>query len=74
MQKHGKNMSKFKEIIDLLVKEKELPRSAHDHPLRGNWTGYRDLHLEPDWILIYKIDRARQFIRFERTGTHSELF
>ncbi|WP_332060847.1 type II toxin-antitoxin system YafQ family toxin [Bartonella sp. CB74] len=43
-----------------------------DHPLKGNWCNFRDVHIEPDWILIYKISDDE--IRFERTGNHSDLF
>jgi mRNA interferase YafQ len=43
-----------------------------DHPLRNNWSGYRDAHIEPDWILIYCT--MDDVVRFERTGTHSDLF
>jgi mRNA interferase YafQ len=43
-----------------------------EHPLIGQWRGWRDLHIEPDWLLIYWADSAR--VRFERTGTHADLF
>jgi len=43
-----------------------------DHPLKGNWRGFRDAHIEPDWVLIYKIDG--NIVRFERTGRHTDLF
>ena len=43
-----------------------------DHPLKGNWQGYRDAHIEPDWLLIYKLEG--ESVRFERTGRHVDLF
>jgi mRNA interferase YafQ len=43
-----------------------------DHPLKGNWQGYRDAHIEPDWLLIYK--QEGEAVRFERTGRHVDLF
>lgn len=71
-KKQGKDMKKLKHIIELLVEQKSLPIKLQDHPLKGNWKGYRDLHIEPDWLLIYKFGISN--IRFERTGTHSEIF
>ncbi|WP_306770805.1 type II toxin-antitoxin system YafQ family toxin [Paraburkholderia sp. UYCP14C] len=44
----------------------------HDHPLRGEWGSFRDAHIEPDWLLIYKSDGTT--LRLERTGTHADLF
>ncbi|EFH8529977.1 type II toxin-antitoxin system mRNA interferase toxin YafQ, partial [Escherichia coli] len=49
-----------------------LPAVYKDHPLQGSWKGYRDAHVEPDWILIYKL--TDKLLRFERTGTHAALF
>jgi mRNA interferase YafQ len=49
-----------------------LPARYLDHPLKGEWKGWRDLHLEPDWLLIYKIDGGT--VRFERTGRLADLF
>jgi mRNA interferase YafQ len=74
VQRHGKNMSKFKVVVELLIKKQQLPKALRDHPLKGEWRGYRDLHIEPDWLLIYKIDKLANVIRFERTGSHAELF
>ena len=48
-----------------------MARSS-DHPLRGEWKPSRDLHIEPDWVLIYCVDG--EVVRFERTGTHADLF
>ncbi|WP_163907104.1 type II toxin-antitoxin system YafQ family toxin, partial [Proteus mirabilis] len=55
-EKRGKDINKLKEIILLLVQGKRLPAQLKDHPLTGNWMPRRDLHIEPDWLLIYKID------------------
>ncbi|MGA1982490.1 MAG: type II toxin-antitoxin system YafQ family toxin [Acidobacteriaceae bacterium] len=49
-----------------------LPRYYRDHPLKNNWSGYRDAHIEPDWVVIYCI--IGDVVRFERTGTHADLF
>lgn len=71
-QKRGKDMNKLKTLMSLLIEEKPLPASYLDHPLKGEWRGFRDAHIEPDWILIYKI--TLDVVRFERTGRHSDLF
>ena len=71
-QKRSKDLSKLKEVIDLLLEKKPLPPKNRDHQLSGEWFGHRDCHIEPDWILIYKI--LEDELRLERTGTHSDLF
>ena len=71
-QKRGKDMEKLKKLLTLLIEEKPLPAAYLDHPLRQNWQGYRDAHLEPDWVLIYKISDGG--VHFERTGRHSDVF
>jgi mRNA interferase YafQ len=70
--KRGKNLSKLKAIIELLVDESPLPAKNRDHKLVGNYSGRRECHIEPDWLLIYQIKDGN--IIFERTGTHSDLF
>jgi len=71
-EKRGKNLSKLKLILDLLIEEEPLPAQCKDHSLRGDFMGSRDCHIEPDWILIYQI--GSNHVTFERTGTHSDLF
>ena len=71
-EKRGKDINKLQEIILLLVQGKRLPAQLKDHPLTGNWKPRRDLHIEPDWLLIYKIDNDT--VHFDRTGSHSDLF
>lgn len=71
-QKRGKDMGKLREVIKLLIAGKTLPRELGDHPLKGEWKPSRDLHIEPDWVLIYCADD--ETVRFERTGTHADLF
>lgn len=70
--KRGKDMSKLRHVIGLLLAGDTLPRELGDHPLKGEWKPSRDLHIEPDWVLIYAVDDDS--VRFERTGTHSDLF
>lgn len=72
LQKRGKDLGKLKSVIDLLIAKQPLPPKNRDHQLRGNWVGHRDCHIEPDWLLIYKL--LEDELRLERTGTHSDLF
>jgi mRNA interferase YafQ len=71
-QKRGKDMSKLKTLLSLLIEGEPLSASYLDHPLKGNWKGFRDAHIEPDWLLIYKI--MGDVVRFERTGRYVDLF
>ncbi len=70
--KRGKDMAKLRAVILLLIEGAPLDQHHRDHPLKGEWHGYRDLHVEPDWVLIYKVTEAELLLA--RTGTHSDLF
>jgi mRNA interferase YafQ len=70
--RRGKDISKLRELILLLVADAPLPERYRDHPLRGNWKGYRDAHIEPDWLLIYRI--VGDELHLVRTGSHADLF
>lgn len=72
LQKRGKDLEKLKCLLNLLIAGEPLPASYLDHPLKGGWRGYRDAHIEPDWLLIYKL--SSDVVRFERTGRHTDLF
>ena len=71
-EKRGKDMEKLRQVILLLVEEKPLPPRYKDHSLSGNWKHHRDIHIEPDWLLLYKIDGNDLYLA--RTGTHADLF
>ena len=71
-QKRGKDMDKLKAVLLLLIEGKPLPLAHGDHPLKGNWKGFRDLHIEPDWLLLYRIHGDE--LQLARTGTHADLF
>lgn len=71
-QKRHKDMEKLKALITLLLDASPLPATYRDHPLKGEWSSFRDAHIEPDWLLIYKVDGNT--LRLERTGTHADLF
>ncbi len=72
LQKRGKDLEKLKSLIELLLAAQPLPPQFKDHPLKRNWAGYRDAHIEPDWVLIYSATAEK--VHLERTRTHEDLF
>lgn len=73
LQKQHKDMDKLKAVIDLLVQDIPLPEIYRDHPLHSNWQGFRDCHIEPDWILIYQKSEDTLTLVLARSGSHSDL-
>lgn len=61
-------------VIDLLANDQPLPDKNRDHRLHGDFDGYRECHISPDWLLIYQKDTEIRIITLYRTGTHSDLF
>jgi mRNA interferase YafQ len=72
MLRRGKDAEKLKTVISMLVNETSLPQKHRDHALLGNFKARRECHIEPDWLLMYRMSEDK--IIFERTGTHSDLF
>ncbi len=72
LKKRGKDLSKIGDVIRLLAADKALEEKNRDHALIGKWSGSRDCHIEPDWILIYRNEPDALFL--ERSGSHSDLF
>ncbi|MGM0738840.1 MAG: type II toxin-antitoxin system YafQ family toxin [Bacteroidota bacterium] len=72
MKKRGKSFGGFKELIITLAKGKPLAPKYKDQKLVGNYTGTRECHIEPDWLLIY--EPTEDELILIRTGTHSDLF
>ncbi len=72
-ERQGKDMSKLHGILDLIAHQKPLPKRIHDHPLSGDYGGHRECHIEPDWLLIYKLDNDALILTAVRTGSHSDL-
>ena len=73
-KRQNKNLTLLKSIVALLADGQPLPEKYRDHPLAGNWKGYRECHILPDWLLIYKLDEDILILTMARTGSHSELF
>ena len=74
IRKRGWDVSLLGEVIDLLLSQKPLPPRLHDHPLSGDNAGYRECHIRPDWLIIYRIEHNRLILVGHRTGTHADLF
>ena len=72
MLKRGKDADKLKMVIATLVDEEPLAERYRDHVLVGSYRGRRECHVEPDWLLIYKL--LDDEVIFERTGSHADLF
>lgn len=74
LKKRGYNINLLKEVVELLANEKELPAKYKNHQLVGNYIGFMECHIRPDWLLIYKIEKSKLVLTLSRTGTHSDLF
>jgi len=72
-KKRGQNIQLLHEIILLLADGQPLPEKNRDHALTGDWIGFRECHIMPDWLLIYKQEEDTLVLTLTRTGTHSDL-
>ena len=71
-ERQGKNLDELDKLLALLIHQEPLPARYRDHPLRGDLQGYRETHIEPDWLLIYQVKGDE--LHLVRTGSHSDLF
>ena len=74
MEKRNLDMSLIDEIIIKLAQGIPLPEHNKDHALSGNYTGHRECHIEPDWLLVYRIEGKVLVLSLTRTGSHSDLY
>lgn len=74
VKKRGYDMNRLEEVIEFLLNEQPLDERYRDHGLVGNYVGFRECHILPDWLLIYAIDKEQLILTASRTGTHSDLF
>ena len=72
--KRGFDISKLKIVVDKLADGYNLESKYKDHNLIGEYTGYRECHIEPNWLLVYRIEQTELELFLFRTGTHSDLF
>lgn len=74
IKKRGYDISRIEKIVELLANEVPLPEQFKDHNLSGNYNGFRECHIAPDWLLIYQVNNNELVLVLSRTGSHSDLF
>ena len=74
MIKRGMKPSLLEETVELLRRRLSLPEKYHDHELSGDYAGFRECHILPDWLLVYRVEADRLMLTLFRTGSHSDLF
>ena len=74
IKKRGYNLSELQAVLDKLVNREELEARNRDHALSGNYAGFRECHIKPDWLLVYAVDNDKLILTASRTGSHSDLF
>lgn len=74
IQKRGMDLEILKNVIRMLQEEQVLDEKYRDHALTGNYRGFRECHVQPDWLLIYSVNRGELILTASRTGSHSDLF
>ena len=73
-KKRGNDLLLLAEVVDKLASEQKLEEKYHDHNLNGNYAGFRECHVEPDWLLVYRIENEDLELFLFRTGSHADLF
>jgi mRNA interferase YafQ len=74
MKKRGLDISLLDDVVDKLRQGIPLEKKYRDHELKGNYAGFRECHIKPDWLLIYLIENDILTLTLVDTGTHSDLF
>lgn len=74
MKKRGLDLSSLDEVVDLLRQGKRLDEKYRDHGLSGNFIGFRECHIKPDWLLVYLIENDILTLTLVDTGSHSDIF
>jgi len=72
--KRNYDMNLLNDVVEKLLRGEKLPEKNRDHSLSGNWVGFRECHIEPDWLLVYRIYENTLVLSLFRTGSHSDLF
>ena len=73
-RKRGCKMEHLRDVVNALANEQKLDEKYRDHRLAGNYNGFRECHVEPDWFLVYRINQDALELFLFRTGTYSALF
>ena len=72
--KRGLNLSELDSIVEQLAAQQPLPDKNRDHALTGDYIGFRECHIRPDWLLVYRVSGEDLILFLFRTGTHTDLF
>ncbi len=73
LMKQNKEIAKLDDVITLLAHGKELDKKYKDHPLIGDFIGFRECHIEPDWVLVYRLKEEELVLSLSRTGSHAKV-
>ena len=73
-QKRGLNLELLRTVVNTLADGEKLGAQYRDHDLTGDYAGFRECHEQPDWLLVYRIEKEELELFLFRTGTHSDLF
>lgn len=74
VKKRGLKIDNLRNVINTLAAEEKLDEKYRDHALNGDYRGFRECHVEPDWLLVYRVDQDELELFLFRPGTHSDLF
>lgn len=72
--KRGLRLDELNAIVERLAAGQTLPERNRDHALTGDYIGFRECHIRPDWLLVYRVDGDALELFLFRTGTHTDLF
>ncbi|MBY0585073.1 type II toxin-antitoxin system YafQ family toxin [Murdochiella sp. Marseille-P8839] len=73
-KRRGLDLRLLNDVVDLLAQEKAFPESNKDHALTGKYAAFRECHIKPDWLLIYRVEEEALALMLFRTGSHADLF
>ena len=73
-KKRGYDLDLLNDVVEKLARQEPLPKKNRDHSLTGDFIGFRECHIQPDWLLVYRVNDEELILFLTRTGTHSDLF
>lgn len=74
LKKRGYDLALLQEALEMLVRQESLPAKYRDHALTGSYLGFRECHIQPDWLFIYRVEQDQLVLVASETGTHADLF
>lgn len=73
-QKRGLDLNLLDDVVNMIANNEVLPPKYKDHALIGDYANFRECHIKPDWLLVYRVEQDELYLFLSRTGTHSDLF